>query len=144
MQLLLPSLKDVTLSSSWIPALGTPAVLLSSRSKTKYYLTRCNSIWMLFRTVPLWKGEQVRQELSEQSFKRQIADWRETIAYINSGSYYHLPDCIHLFWIHFPKKICVLLVERHQCINCLERNHFTQLHDNLYISDVVAVLTGVN
>lgn len=42
-QLLLPSLKDVTLSSSWIPVLGIPAVLLSSRSKTKYYFTRCNS-----------------------------------------------------------------------------------------------------
>lgn len=144
MQLLLPSLKDVTLSSSWIPALGIPAVLLSSRSKAKCYLTRCNSVWMLFQTAPLWKDEQARWELSEQGFKRQIVDWREMIAYINSGSYYHLPDCIHLFWIHFPKKTCILLVERHQCINSLQRNHFTQLRDNLYISDVVSVLTGVN
>lgn len=36
-QLLLPSLRDVTLSSSWTPASGILAVLLSSRSKIKYY-----------------------------------------------------------------------------------------------------------
>lgn len=124
MQLLLPSLKDVTLSSSWIPALSIPPALFSPRSKTKCYLTRRNSIWTLFQTAPSWKGEQARG-VSEQSLKRQIAAWRETTAYINSGSYHHLPNCIHLFWIHLPKKVWILLVERHQCIKSLQRNHFS-------------------
>lgn len=104
-----PSPTAAALSSSWIPAWGIPAAWRSSRSRRKS-TRRVQQTW-----EPSWAVESRVGEADGEG---------GLVAYIHSGSYDHLPDCIHLFRVHFPKEIWVLLVEGHQGVNCLWRNHF--------------------